>query len=181
MTQSNILPISYIENKLTNAGTPQETQAVEAISAAAIAYAKEQHDYETMVIATRIYLLARRKTTELILPEIQHGGQGNTRVTLLDYGFTKMQWNRRVKELQVEQEKVNAYFDNCISKGWNPSIAGVLKFADSGQELDVDFFLHDCDRISRQAESMLSDEYEYQNRLTNRMRAALKSVIEAMK
>lgn len=123
------------ETRLELATTPQETKAIEEISAAARAYAKEQGDYEAMVTATRIYLLARRKTTELIMPEIQHGG-GNNRVTLLDFGFTKMQWHRRVKELEVEQEKLNTYFDNCIAKGWNPSIAGVLKYSDGKLELD---------------------------------------------
>ena len=181
MTLSHILPVNPLEQRLIKSTTPQETKAVEEMSAAARAYAKEQGDYEMMVTATRIYLLARRKTTELILPEIQHGGQGNNRVTLLDYGFTKMQWNRRVKELQVEQEKVNTYFDNCIAKGWNPSIAGVLKFADGEHTLDVDFFVNDCDHILRRIETMLSDNYEYSTRLSKKLRTAYQAVREAMK
>jgi len=128
--------IQRAEQLLVNAKTPQETKAIEEYSAAARAYAKEQNDYEAMVTATRIYLLARRKTTELILPEIKQGGSNN-RVTLYDFGFTKMQWHRRVMELQIEQEKLNEYFDDCISKGWNPSIAGVLKYADGKHEPDA--------------------------------------------
>src|SRR5258706_16358218 len=132
---NTIVPISVIERRLAKAGTPQETKNIEEVSAATRAYAREQGDYELMVKATRIYLLARRKTTELILPDIKRGG-GNERVTLEDWGFTKMQWYRRMKELEIEQEKVNIYFDNCIAKGWNPSIAGIIKYAEGKQELD---------------------------------------------
>lgn len=120
---------------LNAAKTPKETKKIESASAAAIAWAKEEGDYDTMVQATKLYVLARRKTTELLKPFIQHGGnrqgQGNLPVTLMDKtGFTKMQWHRRVRELEVSIEDLEDYFDECISNGWNPSLAGLLKHAD---------------------------------------------------
>ena len=119
----SIVPVSIIEQRLATASTPQETKVLEEVSAAARAYYYEQENYEGMVQATRLYLLARRKTTELLIPEMS-----NAHVTLRNYGFTKMQWHRRMNELKIEQEMIDAYFDECIAKGWNPSIAGVLRF-----------------------------------------------------
>ena len=116
--------VNKASQALAQANTPAQTKQIESISRAAIAYAKEQKDYEMMVEATHLYIMARRKTTELIAPEIKHGGdkQGNNTVTLKDYGFTKMQWNRREMELSIPTESVDEYFDECISKGWNPSL-----------------------------------------------------------
>ena len=121
---NSLVVISRAEIMLQQATTPDETKQVESITAAARAWAKEQGDYEILVQATKIYIMSRRRTTELVLPEIKHGGnrQGNSQVTLSDYGFTKMQWHRRVRELQIEQEKIDEYFDECISKGWEPSL-----------------------------------------------------------
>jgi hypothetical protein len=118
----SIVPVSIIEQRLATASTPQETKQIEEVSAAARAYYYEQGNYEAMVEATRLYLLARRKTTELI------SGERNIDVTLAEYGFTRMQWHRRMNELKIEQDMIDAYFDECIAKGWNPSIAGVLRF-----------------------------------------------------
>src|SRR3990167_10841768 len=91
-------PISMAEQALIAAKTPKESKDVEALAAAAKAWAKEQGYYEGVVDASRIHILARRNTTELIMPIIEHGGdhksndwnQGNNSVTLIDYGFTKM-------------------------------------------------------------------------------------------
>lgn len=103
--------------------TREQSEHVEGISAAAIAYATETQNYEMVVNAWRVYVLARRRTTELCLQE----WEGNTDVTLTDIGFTKMQWHRRMQEWKLEMDKVNQYFDDCVAKGWNPSIAGLLK------------------------------------------------------
>jgi len=112
---------STFSARLAVASTPQETKELEGISAAARAYYYERQDYEGMVKATEAYYFSRRKTTELIL--------GNINVTeYTEYGFTKMQWHRRMKELKIEMEQANAYFDKCIAHGWNPSIAGVISF-----------------------------------------------------
>ena len=119
MTLPAPLPSTF-DARLAVASTPEQTKELESISAAARAYYYEQQNYEGMVKATAAYFMSRRKTTELILT-----GDGNTYVT---YGFTKMQWHRRMKELQIEMEKATAYFDECIAHGWNPSIAGVLSF-----------------------------------------------------
>ncbi|HEY6018617.1 MAG TPA: hypothetical protein VIY48_01630 [Candidatus Paceibacterota bacterium] len=119
---------------LEKAKTPAQTKKIESASAAAIAWAKEEGDYELMVDAMKMYVLARRKTTELLKPFIKHGGnrqgQGNLPVTLMDKtGFTKMQWHRRVRELEVSLEDLEDYFDECVSNGWNPSLAGLLRHA----------------------------------------------------
>lgn len=122
--------ISRAQQALAEATTPQETKAVEAMAQAARAWAKEQKDYETLIVATHIYIMARRKTTELILPYITHGGnnQGNKAVTLSDYNLTRMQWNRRVMELEYKPEEIDTYFDECIAKHWEPSLFGMLKY-----------------------------------------------------
>jgi len=132
-----ITPLTKIQQALARATTPEQSRDVEAMAAAAKAWAKEQGDYELVVEAERIYILARRKTTELIQPNITHGGdhtsdgweQGNIDVTLLDYGFTKMQWERRKKELEVEPDDINSYLDDCIEKQIEPTVFGLLRYA----------------------------------------------------
>ena len=119
----SLLPIG-IDTTLANATTPKQTKVVESVSSAAMAYAKEQDDYELFMNAWRVYIDARRKTTQLIL-------DGNMDVT--EQGFTKMQWLRRRRELEVPQDKLDAYFDELISFGWQPSIAGMLRHS-SGEE-----------------------------------------------
>ena len=113
-SQTGVIEINQAQRALQVATIPAQTKAVESFAAAAQAWAKEQGDYELFVSAAHIYILARRKTTELIAPEIQHGGdrkgeeyQGNGIVTLMDYGFTKMQWSRRVKELSITQSEID--------------------------------------------------------------------------
>lgn len=131
-----IAPNNPLFRKLLNAKTPAQSKKVETISAAAQAWAKEEGDYEAYVAATYTYILARRKTTELLKPFIQHGGdrQGNMPVTLMEKtGFTKMQWHRRVNELDVQMEDLEEYFNECIANGWHPSLAGAVRFAKQGE------------------------------------------------
>jgi len=82
-----------------------------------------------LVNAMHLWIMARRKTTELIKPNIIHGNNqygGNIVVTsLTDYGFTKMQWHRRIKELEVSEEEIAAYFDECIALAWEPTLFGL--------------------------------------------------------
>lgn len=138
---SAIVPTSPALNAIAKAKTPAESKKYESVSAAAIAWAKEERNYEGLVKATLAYIMARRKTTELLKPFIQHGGnrQGNIAVTLPPTlmektGFTKMQWHRRVRELEVDVEDIEGYFDECTSNGWNPSLAGLLKYAAGGDK-----------------------------------------------
>lgn len=112
------------------ARTPEQTLKLEAVSSAAMAYAREINDYEAYMNMWRVYILARRKTTALIQAELQGG---NMHVTDSDYGFTKMQWSRRLKELSIPAEAVNAYFDELVSLGWQPSINGLLRTVNGGQ------------------------------------------------
>jgi hypothetical protein len=124
----SVIPFSRGEQMLALATTPAETKQVESMASAAHAWAKEQGDYETMVKAIHLYMMARRKTTQLILPDLSKIAQGNKLVTLTqDYGFTKMQWHRRVKELEIPDHDLEAYFDDCIARHWEPSIFGLLK------------------------------------------------------
>jgi len=131
---TDIAPISEISQMLAVATQPAQTRAIESMAQAAKAYAKERGDYEGVVNAVRVYILARMKTTELIQPHVQQGGdrksenQGNNVVTLIDFGFTKMQWNRRTKELKVK-DRVDEYLDECIANGWEPSLHGLLSYA----------------------------------------------------
>lgn len=114
------------------ARTPHQTQAIEAASAAEMAFAKEMHDYETYMQMWQVYVLSRRKTTELVKAEIE---RGNMHVTDTEYGFTKMQWSRRIRELSIPEDVINAYFDELVSNGWQPSINGLLRTAE-GKEID---------------------------------------------
>ena len=129
MTLAISLP--NIQSQLAQATTPHQTREIEKISRAAIAWANEQNDYELFMQAWRVYLTARRKTTELIKYDIDH----NINVIDEQFHFTPMQWSRRLKELAVEQDKIDEYFDNLIANQWQPSIAGVLRHA-NGQEID---------------------------------------------
>lgn len=92
---SELTPVSKAEQALIQAKTPRESKQVEALAAAAKAWSKEQNDFEGVVKAAYVYILARRKTTELIVPNIRppefgRPNKGNNIVTLIaDYGFTK--------------------------------------------------------------------------------------------
>jgi len=95
--------LTRAEAQITSATDPSKTYKLEADMKAAQAWAKEQQNYEMVIEAGRLYLLAKRKTTELIAPGIRQGGdrksqgrdQGNEIVTLIDFGFDKMEWSRR--------------------------------------------------------------------------------------
>jgi phage N-6-adenine-methyltransferase len=133
--ETEITPITKAELALQNANTPKESHEVEALAAAAKAWAKEQNDYEGVVEASRIYILARRKTTELVEPNIYHGphrwdDRSNDAVTstLIDYGFTRMQWQRRKKELEISLDEIDDYIDDCIEKQVEPTKAGLLRY-----------------------------------------------------
>jgi hypothetical protein len=120
-----------MSQRLAVVSDPRESRGIEIASKAAQAWAKEQNDYETYIAATHLYIMSRRKTTELIQPSILHGskdGYGHHDVTLADFGFTKMQWNRRVKELALSQAEIDEYFDECIAKKWEPSLFGLWKY-----------------------------------------------------
>ena len=134
---NTVVPVSVIEIRLAKASTPQETKDIEIYAMLARQYAEEMNDYNLMVSATRLYFDARRKTTELVMPYISHGGDPRSHAaTLADFSITKQEWSRRQKEYGVPDEKAHEYFDNCIAKGWNPSIAGIIKYAEGKQELD---------------------------------------------
>lgn len=128
--------ITQAERALQFATTPRQTKRVEAMSAAAMAWAKEQDYYDLFVRASKVYILSRRKTTELVRPSIQHGGnfQGDGVVTLSDFGFTRKQWSRRCAELEIPDEKINKYFDECIAWRWEPTPFGLARFVDAPSE-----------------------------------------------
>lgn len=100
---------------------------------AAKAWAKERGDYELVVNASEVYLLARRKTTELIVPHIKPGrpwDKGNDDVTFIsDFNLTKMQWQRRKAELDVPLDTVSAYIADCIEKSATPTPTGLVRYA----------------------------------------------------
>jgi hypothetical protein len=136
---NDVTLVSKAERMLAEAKTPKQSKSVEAVASAAMAWAREQEDYEVLIGATRIYVLARRKTTELIAPEIVHGDHGvnqhvrvntdvNSLPTVEDFGFTNMQWSRRLAELEIAPEDIDSYFDVCIANRWDPSVGGMVRY-----------------------------------------------------
>lgn len=151
MNNSLALP-SNIEARLSTVTQPAESRKLESVSKSAIAWANEQMDYEMMVKATRIYILARRKTTELCLSEYE----GNTRVTLSEIGFTKMQWLRRKREYEIAQERLEGYFDTVVANSWSPSLNGLMRFVSGKAEGgDVDEYERDCNILHAVASRLL--------------------------
>lgn len=131
-----LMEISQAEQALQRAATPEQSKAVESMAAAAKAWAKEQGDFEMVVAAARIYILARRKTTELSMPFApEHGGdrrstqfQVDNDVDLkLEFGFTQKQWERRVKELEITEDDIDNYFDECIEMHVEPTAFGLIQ------------------------------------------------------
>ena len=136
--ENSLASVGKIYQQIQKATTPQESKSLEAVASAAKAWAKEQNDYELLVASMHAWILARRKTTELIQPRIgfSHGNQyvgGNGDVTpLSEFGFTRMQWHRRVKELETAEDDITAYFDDCIAKQWEPTLFGLKLWRDNG-------------------------------------------------
>jgi phage N-6-adenine-methyltransferase len=137
MEETAIYKVDQMETALQNAKTPEEAAQIELMAAAAKAYHKERDDFESVVGASRVYILARRKTTELIDPNIIHGDHGlqGDRVdnivqsVVADYGFTNKQWSRRKKELEVTNDDIDHYIDECIETGVEPTIFGLLRYS----------------------------------------------------
>ena len=134
----SITPITKAEQAYLSADTPAKSKKAEAMAAAARAWAKELNDYEGVVEAARIYILARRKTTELCKPFAPiNGGDRRSKQFQLDnnvelkpdFGFTYKQWERRKKELDTTVNDVYSYIDYCIELGIEPTVFGLLKYA----------------------------------------------------
>ncbi|GAF73119.1 unnamed protein product, partial [marine sediment metagenome] len=133
MTLAIDSPISKAEQALVMASTPGESRLVEAMAAAAKAWAREQDDFELAYDAALIYIQARCKTTELIEPTIKQGRpiKGDDNVTFLeDYGFTRKQWSRRKRELEASK-KLFDYQDDCVEKRVLPSPYGLVGFVNN--------------------------------------------------
>jgi hypothetical protein len=121
--------------ELTETVSPKKAKKIEATGAAGIAYAKEIEDYQGMLNATYLFIKARRRFTELLQPLIQHGGhnkQGSNVATLESFNMTRFEWNRRVKELDVPAEVIEAYFFEVSENNWNPSVAGLMNYFRGG-------------------------------------------------
>jgi ParB family chromosome partitioning protein len=129
---SSLTPISKFDQALAAANTPRESFSLEAKAASDKAFHKEQRDFEKAAEDCQNYIKARRHTTRLIEPHIKHGGdrtQSNDDVTLLvDYGFTRMQWQRRRRELDVPGDELDKYFDDCVMKGCLPTPSGLIGY-----------------------------------------------------
>ena len=142
-----------VNNALARANTVTSTKELEAQAQAARAWAKENDDYKMLVDATRLWILARRKTTALVKPYIrkgQNGREGNKDVAFLaEFGFTKSQWDRRCEELDIPDETIDDYFDFCISmpNHWEPSKFGLLRHANGGGTAGKDFVTRLCEML----------------------------------
>ena len=163
-------------DSLTVIQTRAEGEQIEAMSAAAIAYYREQEDYAGVVKAWRLYVEARRQTTGLCLQE----WQGNTDVTLSEMGFTKMQWHRRMKEYNLPAEQVNTYFDECIANGWQPSIAGMLKATGNGSGGGDEYQRH-VDSLVSAAEWLNAPERTLERKASYKQTEAVRAVLKAFK
>jgi DNA modification methylase len=140
MTDSNqnkIATINEIEQQIAIAKDPKVTFKIEGVSKAQQALAKEQRDYEKVIEWGRIYILAKRKTTELIEPEIYHGPhrwddrdapEGDSIPTIADYGFTDKQWRIRKKLLETIEDDVDNYIDYCKSEQQEPTTGGFISW-----------------------------------------------------
>jgi phage N-6-adenine-methyltransferase len=133
-------PISKAEQALMYATTPQQSKEVEALAKVAKAWAKELDYFEGVVMAARLYILARRKTTELSKPFAPEwgGDRGenqyakwqdfNTEILPSDFDFTPLQWHRRNKELEITLDDIENYIDFCIETHIEPTVFGLLKY-----------------------------------------------------
>jgi phage N-6-adenine-methyltransferase len=133
MDDMQITSLTKAQQALANAKTSAESKQVEILAATAKAWAKEQGDFEGAFEAACIYIQARCKTTELIIPTITqfHGnrfiGGDDTVTSLENYGFTKKQWERRRKELEAVG-RFDEYQDDCIEKRVLPTPFGLVGF-----------------------------------------------------
>jgi len=133
---SELTILSEAEQDAVKYIDPKESFEAEAIKKAQMELAKELRDYEAMNEAFLAWVYQRFRTTELIQPNILHGsldGYGNHDVTLEDYGFTKMQWQRRKKELEAKAT-VDAYIAECVENQQQPTLYGLIKFATPPRE-----------------------------------------------
>jgi len=147
----------HIERTVTAldiAHTPAQTMKLESASAAMMAYHKEMDNYTEFMEYWRLYIMSSRKTTELIKAELE---ANNLRVTDTNYGFTEMQWSRRLKELSVTQDELDAYFDELVANGWQPSKRGLFRHA-SGTRIDR--FEYAVEQLKRGAR-ILRDEFHH--------------------
>jgi len=136
MEDKQLQEISEIERQIAIATDPKVTFKIEGVSKAQQALASEQRDYEKVIEYGRIYLLAKRKTTELIEPNISqyHGNRfiGSddivTSYKLSDYGFDKKEWSRRTKLLDFPADYIDEFIDDCVGKNKEPTFYGYLNF-----------------------------------------------------
>lgn len=131
-----LTPVSKAERALAEAKTPAESKQVEALAAAAKAWARENDDFEGVVTAGRVYILARRKTSALIEPHIKRGrppGKPDIDVRFLDdFGLTYKQWQRRREELEVPEHVIDGFIDECVMGRFEPTLKGLLRFFKGG-------------------------------------------------
>ena len=112
------------------AKTARESFASEAEFAAAMAWSKESRNYELLIEAFRAWILQRRHTTSLIEPAISQGRpkKGEERGSILgDFGWTRSQWFRRKKELEMSDGEINGYVDLCVEQSRVPSLYGLFR------------------------------------------------------
>ena len=136
-TDSAIIQLNPFLNQLTLVETPKQSEEMEALAKAAMAFAMESESYEMYTNAWYAYIMARRKTTELLLPHAPKWGgnrgknqyaewQDDTDVILptVEFNFNAKQWQRRLQELEAD---IDAYFNECVANGWQPTLAGLYE------------------------------------------------------
>ncbi len=133
---NTLVKIGLLEKRLTRDNTPAQAMDTEAMAAAGAAYHKERNDYENLVGYARLYILARRNTTRICEPfapvwggDRRSGQFQDFNIEILNFGFTPLQWHRRKKELEVTEEDIESYIDDCIEKNVEPTTFGLLRYA----------------------------------------------------
>ena len=127
--------ISKAEKALILAEDAFETMELERVGKTAQVWAIEHGAQEHAIRASIFVAKARRKTTELMRPEIklgtnQHSGCSNGATsTLADYKMNRFDWQRRKIESSLPEERFHELIDEHIEKSLIVTPAAVRRFA----------------------------------------------------
>lgn len=152
--QQSLATISAATRALAEATTPEQTQAVAAMSEAAMAWAKASGDYGLLIEAKRVHVRARFRTVELVraLMPSRGGAGGSTpkrkdndilslsaREVLDQVGLTEVDWHNLLGEWRtlkgadghLREDLLDAYLGKQAEEGEDPTTAGLLRYIDS--------------------------------------------------
>lgn len=150
--QQSLATISAATRALAEATTPEQTQAVAAMSEAAMAWAKASGDYGLLIEAKRVHVRARFKTVELVhLVMPKQGRKKGTKVVgkevvdnfftsaadvLAQVNITEEEWHDLLGEWRtlkgadghLREDLLDAYLGKQAEEGEDPTTAGLLAY-----------------------------------------------------